>query len=76
MRGNSGTDLNSRLQAYAQAQQILEQDLPLAPLFYRGRMVLVKPWVHGSGPGGSLLITPIDYYPGLSFLNTVWVTQH
>jgi ABC-type oligopeptide transport system substrate-binding subunit len=33
--------LNARLQAYAEAQQVLNTDLPVAPLFYRGRMVLV-----------------------------------
>ncbi|HEV7663337.1 MAG TPA: peptide ABC transporter substrate-binding protein, partial [Chloroflexota bacterium] len=38
-KGDVGTDLNVRLQAYAQAQGILETDLPTAPLFYRGRMV-------------------------------------
>ena len=69
-KGDTGTDLNQRLQAYAQAQQILMQDLPVAPLFYRGRMVLVKPWVQ------NLVITPKDEYPGLSFLPDVYVTQH
>ena len=62
--------MNMRLQAYAQAQQILVQDLPVAPLFYRGRMVLVKPWVQ------NLVITPKDDYPGVSFLNQVFVVKH
>jgi oligopeptide transport system substrate-binding protein len=75
-KGDTATDQNQRMQAYAQAQQILVQDLPVAPLFYRGRMVLVKPWVHGSGPNSSLVITPIDQYPGLTFLQDVLVTQH
>jgi oligopeptide transport system substrate-binding protein len=69
-KGDMGTDMNQRLQAYAQAQQILVQDLPVAPLFYRGRMVLVKPWVQ------NLVITPKDDYPGLSFLADVSVGQH
>jgi oligopeptide transport system substrate-binding protein len=76
LKGDTGTDQNQRLQAYAQAQQILVQDLPVAPLFYRGRMVLVKPWVHGGGPNSSMVITPIDSYPGLTFLQNVFVTQH
>jgi oligopeptide transport system substrate-binding protein len=69
-KGDTGTDLNQRLTAYAQAQQILVQDLPVAPLFYRGRMVLVKPWVQ------NLVITPKDEYPGDLFLNNVFVVQH
>ena len=63
------------MQAYAQAQQILIQDLPVAPLFYRGRMVVVKPWVHGSGDNNSLVITPMDSYPGITFLQNVFVTR-
>jgi oligopeptide transport system substrate-binding protein len=68
-KGDTGTDLTARLQAYAQAQQILIQDLPVAPLFYRGRMVLVKPWVQ------NLVITAKDDYPGMSFLNQVAVQR-
>src|SRR5216684_2394483 len=63
-KGDTGTDLTQRLQAYAQAQSILVSDLPVAPLYYRGRMVLVKPWVQ------NMVITPKDDYPGLTFLNT------
>ena len=69
-KGDTGTDLATRLQAYAEAQQILVQDTPVAPLLYRGRMVLVKPWVQ------NLVITPKDDYPGLSFLTNVSVAQH
>jgi len=69
-KGDTGTDLTQRLQAYAQAQGILVSDLPVAPLYYRGRMVLVKPWVQ------NLVITPKDDYPGLSFLNAVSVSKH
>ena len=69
-KGDTGTDLNQRLQAYAEAQKILVQDLPVAPLFYRGRMVLVKPWVQ------NMVITPKDEYPGLSFLPAISVMQH
>jgi oligopeptide transport system substrate-binding protein len=69
-KGDSGTDLTVRLQAYAQAQQILVTDTPVAPLLYRGRMVLVKPWVQ------NLVITPKDDYPGLSFLTNISTAQH
>jgi oligopeptide transport system substrate-binding protein len=69
-RGDTQTDQNQRLQTYAQAQQLLVQDLPVAPLLYRGRMVLVKPWVQ------NLVITPKDEYPGLTFLNQVSVAKH
>jgi oligopeptide transport system substrate-binding protein len=69
-KGDTSSDQNARLQAYAQAQQILVQDLPVAPLLYRGRMVLVKPWI------GGMVITPKDDYPGLSFLPQIFVTQH
>ncbi len=68
-KGDTGTDLNQRLMAYAQAQGILVQDVVSAPLFYRGRMVLVKPWVQ------NLVITPKDDYPGLSFLTQVSVNK-
>jgi oligopeptide transport system substrate-binding protein len=74
-KGDTTTDQNQRLQAYAQAQQILVQDLPVAPLYYRGRLVLVKPWVHGGGDNNSLIITPIDSYPGVTFLDSVFVTR-
>jgi oligopeptide transport system substrate-binding protein len=75
-KGDTSTDQNARLQDYAQAQQILMQDLPVAPLYYRGRMVVVKPWVHGGGGNNSLVITALDAYPGVTFLQDVFVTQH
>jgi oligopeptide transport system substrate-binding protein len=69
-RGDTLTDQRARLQAYAQAQQTLEQDVPVIPLFFRGRMVLVKPWVQ------NLVITAKDEYPGVTFLNQVSVARH
>jgi oligopeptide transport system substrate-binding protein len=69
-RGDTQTDQNARLQAYAQAQQTLDQDVAVVPLFFRGRMVLVKPWVQ------NLVITAKDDYPGLTFLNQVSVARH
>jgi oligopeptide transport system substrate-binding protein len=74
-KGDTNTDQNQRLQYYAQAQQILVQDLPVAPLYYRGRLVVVKPWVHGGGDNNSMVITPIDAYPGVTFLQQVFVTR-
>src|SRR5260221_1693949 len=68
-KGDTGTDLAQRLQAYAQAQGILVSDTPVAPLYYRGRMVLVKPWVQ------NMVITPKDDYPGMSFLNALSVAK-
>ena len=68
-QGDQATDQSQRLAAYAQAQQILVNDLPVVPLFYRGRMVLVKPWVQ------NLVITPRDEYPGLTFLSQVSVAR-
>ncbi len=68
-KADSGTDLNSRLQSYAQAQQLLVQDLPVVPLFYRGRMVVVKPWVQ------NMVLTGKDDYPGWSFLTQIYLTR-
>jgi len=69
-KGDTGTDSTVRLTAYAQAQQILVQDLPVVPLFFRGRMLLVKPWVQ------NLTVTAKDDYPGVSFLSQVFETKH
>ena len=41
---------------YNQAQTALIQDAPVAPLFVRGRMVIVKPYVQMSD-GSPLSIT-------------------
>jgi len=68
--GDTGTDQNGRLKSYADAQQILVNDVPVAPLFFRGRMVLVKPWVQ------NMVITPKDDYPGWSLLGDVFLTAH
>src|SRR5262249_38190307 len=54
---------SERLQIYAQAQTMLLQDLPVAPLFVRGHLVLVKPWVQTTD-GRPLILTPMDEYPG------------
>ena len=51
------------------------QDAPVAPLFARGRLALVKPWVR-SADGGPLPITPLDDYPGSLFLDKVQILPH
>lgn len=71
-RADLGGSLPDRLQLYAQAQTLLLQDLPVAPLFVRGRLVLIKPWVQ-STDGGPLVVTPLDGYPGSLFLDRVQI---
>jgi len=74
-RADVGASLSDRLQLYAQAQKLLVQDVPVAPLFVRGRLVLVKPWVQMVG-GGPLILTAMDDYPGSLFLDKVQVLPH
>jgi oligopeptide transport system substrate-binding protein len=74
-RADSGSDLSDRLLQYGQAQTILIQDVPVAPLFVRGRLVLVKPWVQSVG-GEPLMITASDDYPGSFFLDWVQILPH
>jgi ABC-type transport system substrate-binding protein len=74
-RADTGTDLDTRVSLYNQAQTILIQDAPVAPLFVRGRLVVVKPWVQSTG-GGPLVITAQDDYPGDLFLDMVQVAAH
>jgi oligopeptide transport system substrate-binding protein len=74
-RADMATRLTDRLQLYAQAQTLLMQDLPVGPLFVRGHLVLVKPWVQATD-GSPLILTPMDDYPGSLFLDKVQVTPH
>jgi oligopeptide transport system substrate-binding protein len=74
-RADAATTLNERLLAYNQAQALLIQDAPIVPLFARGRLALVKPWVQ-STTGAPLPISPLDDYPGSLFLDTVQVLPH
>jgi oligopeptide transport system substrate-binding protein len=64
-QGDSDRDQTQRLTAYARAQQILVQDLPVVPLLHGQIWVLVKPYVQ------DLVITPQDDFPGVFFLNLV-----
>jgi oligopeptide transport system substrate-binding protein len=74
-RADTGTSLEDRLPLYAQAQTMLTQDAPMLPLFVRGRLALVKPWVQSTG-GGPLPITAQDDYPGSFFLDRVQILPH
>ena len=68
-RAELGTALDERLPLYAQAHSVLMSDVPVIPLFVRGRVALVKPWVQ-------LTLTPLDDYPGSLFLDKVQILPH
>lgn len=78
-RADTGAVLPARLALYAQAQTALMQDAPVAPLFVRGGLALVQPWVAStdgaSADGGRkpLTITALDDYPGSLFLDKVQI---
>jgi oligopeptide transport system substrate-binding protein len=74
-RAGMGSSLADRLQLYAQAQTLLLQEVPVAPLFVRGRLALIKPWVQ-SIDGSPLVLTPLDDYPGSLFLDKVQILPH
>jgi oligopeptide transport system substrate-binding protein len=74
-RADTGVDLADRVVLYNQAQLILIQDVPVAPVLVRGRMVEIKPWVQMQG-GGQLVITAQDDYPGDFFLDSVQIAPH
>src|SRR5215831_1886008 len=74
-QADSGADLSERVGLYNQAQTILIQDAPVAPLFVRGRMVVIKPYVQMTD-GSPLTITGQDDYPGDYFLDMVQIAQH
>ena len=74
-QADSGADLSERVGLYNQAQTILIQDSPVAPLFVRGRMVIIKPYVQMTD-GSPLTITGQDDYPGDYFLDMVQIAPH
>jgi oligopeptide transport system substrate-binding protein len=74
-QADSGTDLNERLALYAQAQQIIVDDMTLVPLLVRGRMVVIQPYIQGSD-SGRLTITAQDDFPGDFFLDSVSIAPH
>lgn len=64
---DTSTDQARRLELYDQAQAIVLNDVPVVPLYNRGRIVLVKPHVQG------LTITPRDAWPGSYSLRDVTI---
>jgi ABC-type oligopeptide transport system substrate-binding subunit len=74
-RADTGTSLDDRLRLYSQAHMMLTQQVPVLPLFARGRLAVVKPWVQ-STDGGPLPITALDDYPGSYFLDKVQILPH
>lgn len=63
-------DQAQRLNAYGNAQALILQDVPVAPLFFRGRVVVVKPYVQ------NLTLTPQDEFPGDFFFDQVSIAPH
>jgi oligopeptide transport system substrate-binding protein len=71
--GAFGSD--DRLARYRQAQMLLLQAAPIAPLYARGHLALVKPWVQ-STDGSPLPISALDDFPGSFFLDRVQILPH
>ena len=74
-RADTGASLDNRLRLYGQAHMMLTQEVPVLPLFVRGRLALVKPWVQ-SIDGGPLPMTAHDDYPGSYLLDKVQILPH
>lgn len=55
-------DNERRIDLYLQAQTILIDELGFAPLYYNGRQVLVKPWVHDLTPSSMESNIPGDLF--------------
>ena len=62
IRADSELDNDFRLEMYAEAQQIMIDDLAFAPLYYNGRQILVKPWVQGLVPSSMESNMPGDLF--------------
>jgi oligopeptide transport system substrate-binding protein len=74
-RGDTATALADRLTQYEQAQTVLLRDVPVVPLYVRGRLLVVRPWVQ-STDGGRLPVTAHDDFPGSFFLDKVQILPH
>src|SRR5262249_36374920 len=74
-RADTGTDLSDRVALYNPAPAALIQDAPVAPIFVRGRMVVVKPYVQ-MPDGSPLIFTGQDAYPGDLFMDMVRIAPH
>ncbi len=55
-------DHDTRLDLYVQAQQILIDDLAVAPLYYEARQALIQPWVQGLTPSSMESSIPGDLF--------------
>jgi oligopeptide transport system substrate-binding protein len=63
-------DNANRLDIYAQAQELVIDDVPIVPMFFRERFWLVKPYVKG------LVTTGLDHQcPGDLFWNLVYIAD-
>jgi len=60
-----------RAELYAQAQEILHDDAPVAFMWYNVEDVLIKPWVTGLKES----LSPLDYFPGI-FNLAGWEVVH
>lgn len=67
--------LPDRLTEYARAQSLIVHDLPVIPLFVRGRVALVRPWIRAAD-GGPLPLTAADEYPGSVLLDRTAALAH
>ncbi len=62
-------DNDKRIELYLEAQRVMLDQLPFAPMNYRVKNILVKPWVHGLVPNGS------DNTPGDRFFDFVFISK-
>jgi oligopeptide transport system substrate-binding protein len=69
-RADVETDPTRRLQLYAQAQQILVQDAPVAFLYQPLAWNLVQPYVQGA------IYTSVDDWPGDLYASEISIAAH
>jgi oligopeptide transport system substrate-binding protein len=72
-KGDAAKDLNAALGFYKQAEKILLTDAPVATMYNRPEVVVVKPYVQG------ITATPLDegiYLPGDFYSETIYISQH
>ncbi len=74
-RGDASVALADRLPYYAQVQSMLASDVPVIPLYVRGRLALVRPWIQ-SVDGRALPVTAQDDFPGSFLLDKIQVAAH
>lgn len=74
-RADGASSQVDRLARYRQAQVMLLRAVPVVPLYARGHLVLIKPWVESSD-GGALLMSAFDDFPGSLFLDRVQILPH